>query len=195
MEQGRPSQPPLMAPVLASVPDSRDGSEIDVTAAFENHFDYVWFTLRRLGVAERDLEDVTHDVFVHVYKQRDKYDPVRPVRPWLFGFAYRVASDYRRLARNRYESLDDDVESIDSAPSPADRLMTKQQLELVWAALQELDIDRRAVFLLHEVEGCQVTEVAAALEIPLNTAYSRLRLAREQFTKAVERLRSRRGET
>jgi RNA polymerase sigma-70 factor (ECF subfamily) len=166
----------------------------DFTAIFEMHFDYVWFTLRRLGVAERDLEDVTHDVFVQVYKQFEQFDNARPVRPWLFGFSYRVASDYRRLARHRFEMLGDEVDTIDGSPSAAEHLMTRQKLELVWAALAELDLERRAVFILHEVEDSPVPEVAKVLQIPLNTAYSRLRLAREQFAKTVKRLRSRRGE-
>jgi RNA polymerase sigma-70 factor (ECF subfamily) len=182
---------PARAPALVA---DEAPPETDFAAVFERHFDYVWFTLRRLGVAERDLEDVTHDVFVHVYKQFDRYDPARPIRPWLFGFSFRLASDYRRLARHRFEKLGDEVEFIDASPSATDRLMTRQRIELVWTALADLDLDRRAVFILHEVEGCPIPQVADALQIPLNTAYSRLRLAREQFAKSMQRLRTRQGE-
>ena len=65
------------------------------TGLFAAEFDYVWASLRRLGVNERDVEDIAHDVFLHVYRKLGSYDPKRPVRPWLFGFAYRAASDYR----------------------------------------------------------------------------------------------------
>jgi RNA polymerase sigma-70 factor, ECF subfamily len=194
-ERREPPQSRAMEPFRApAVPTDGALPAIDFTELFERHFDYVWFTLRRLGVLERDLEDVTHDVFVQVYKQLDEFDDARPVRPWLFGFSYRLASDYRRLARHRFEMLGDDVDPLDGSPSAAEHLMTRQKLELVWEALAELDLERRAVFILHQVEGCPTTEVAKVLQIPLNTAYSRLRLAREQFAKAAQRLRAQRGE-
>jgi RNA polymerase sigma-70 factor (ECF subfamily) len=157
-------------------------------AAFRGEFDYVWFTLRRLGVHPRDLEDVTHDVFVLVHRHFDRYDPSRPIRPWLFGFAYRAAADYRRLARHRIEIRDDLADMADPAASAVDRAAARQSLELAWTALERLDLDRRAVFVLHEVEGYAMPEIASALQIPLNTAYSRLRVARDQFARAVQHL-------
>jgi RNA polymerase sigma-70 factor (ECF subfamily) len=161
----------------------------DFDTVFRGEFDYVWFSLRRLGVASADLEDVTHDVFMLVHQQLDRYDPARPLKPWLFGFAYWVASDYRRLARHRVEARGDLGEMADSGPSTVDRVAARQSLELAWKAINELSLERRAVFLLHEVEGYAMPEVASALQIPLNTAYSRLRLARGDFAKVVERHR------
>ena len=72
-------------------------------AVYDEHFDYVWHTLRRLGVRAADLEDLAHDVFVAFHRTRATYDPSRPIRPWLFGIAFRVSSDHRRRARHRYE--------------------------------------------------------------------------------------------
>jgi len=162
---------------------------------FEQEFDYVWFTLKRFAVSERDLEDVTHDVFIRVYGHLDEYDPDRPLRPWLFGFAYRTASEYRRRAYHRAETFEDRVEAADPSPSVADDLVTRETLRLVWRALNEIDLDRRAVFVLHVIDGCPIPEVSHALGIPLNTAYSRLRLAREQFAKTLNLLRLRKGES
>jgi RNA polymerase sigma-70 factor (ECF subfamily) len=161
----------------------------DFAAVFRAEFDYVWFSLRRLGIRPNDLEDVTHDVFIAVYQQFDRYDPERPLRPWLFGFAYWVASDYRRLARHRLEARGDLSDTIDPGPNAVDQAAARQSLEVVWKALSELGLDRRAVFLLHEVEGYAMPEVAEALQVPLNTAYSRLRLARADFAKAMQRQR------
>lgn len=160
---------------------------------FDAHFAYVWHTLRRLGVQARDLDDVTHDVFVHVYRKLDDYDPERPLRPWLFGFAVRAASDYRRLARHRVEAIGSEVEHADREPLADERLARSQDAALVAAALETMDFDRRAVFVSHEIDGSAVPEIAAALGIPLNTAYSRLRLGREEFARAVKRLRAQRG--
>jgi RNA polymerase sigma-70 factor (ECF subfamily) len=161
----------------------------DFDELFRREFDYVWFTLRRLGVFADDLEDVTHDVFVLVYRNFDQYDASRPIRPWLFGFAYRAASAYRRLARHRSQPSGDLVEVQDEGVSAIDQLETQQLLDVAQRALNSLDLDRRAVFVLHDIEGCTIPEVASVLRIPLNTAYSRLRLARADFAKAANRLR------
>jgi RNA polymerase sigma-70 factor, ECF subfamily len=162
---------------------------------FEGEFAYVAHTLRRLGVAERDLDDVTHDVFVAVYRCLHQYDAARPLRPWLFGTAFRVASDHRRLARNHREVLGDPTEPIDESPGADQQLASHESRELVLLALGALDLDRRAVLVMHDIDGHTMPEIAEGLSIPLNTAYSRLRLAREQFKAAVRRLRGRRGES
>jgi len=160
---------------------------------FAAHFDYVWHALRRLGVREADLEDVTHDVFLAVFRKLGEFDAARPLRPWLFGFAFRKASDYRELARHRFEVVSDNVERPDARPSALDHAMQSEALVAARAALATLELGRRAVFILHELDDCPMPEVACALGIPLNTAYSRLRLARAELALAVRRLR-RRGE-
>jgi RNA polymerase sigma-70 factor (ECF subfamily) len=157
---------------------------------FRDHLGYVWHALRRLGVHDRDLEDVAHDVFLAVLKKLDQYDPVRPLRPWLFGFAFRFASDYRALARHRYEVTDVAHEPFDHGPSALDGVIQSEALRVASQALGELELGRRAVFILHELDECSMPEVAEALGIPLNTAYSRLRLARAELAASVRRLRS-----
>ncbi|HWA72178.1 MAG TPA: sigma-70 family RNA polymerase sigma factor [Polyangiaceae bacterium] len=183
----------LPAQSLTSVPPPVTG-ELDFRSLFSTHFAYVFHTLRRLGIPPRDLPDVTHDVFLQVYRRRDQFDPARPPRAWLFGFAFRVASRYRRLSYNRREQLDALPELPDPAPSVVEKLVHEQELELALAALDSLELTRRAVFILHELDGCPIPEVARTVGIPLNTAYSRLRLAREDFKKAARRLSLRRGE-
>lgn len=153
--------------------------------------DYLWKTLRRLGVSERHLEDVAHDVLVVVHRKLVDYDPARPLKPWLFGIATRVASDYRKRASNVHETPRDDVEKLDriSAPELPDRMLEDaQRRALVYRALDALDEDKRAVFILHEIDGESIPVVAEALGVPLNTAYSRLRAAREAFQSHVRRL-------
>jgi RNA polymerase sigma-70 factor (ECF subfamily) len=157
-------------------------------ALFDGEFAYVWTSLRRLGVPARDLEDVTHDVLLEVYEQLDRYDPARPLRPWLFAFAFRFASDYRRLARHRVEVMDDAVEAV-SLGAPADEAVAAREARVLIArALDAIPLDRRAVFVLYELEECAMSDIAASLEIPLHTAYSRLRVAREEFQARIERI-------
>ncbi|HWZ92866.1 MAG TPA: sigma factor-like helix-turn-helix DNA-binding protein, partial [Polyangiaceae bacterium] len=122
------------------------------------------------------------------------YDAARPVRPWLFGFSFRVASDYRRRFSNRRELLSRASETSDPAPTALDRLVQVEAMNLAQAALEGIEIERRAVFILHEIDGSSVPEIAAALGLPLNTTYSRLRVAREEFRTALRREQLRRGE-
>lgn len=152
--------------------------------------DYLWRTLRRLGVSERHLEDLAHDVLVVVHRKLVDYDPARPLRPWLFGIATRVASDFRRRASNVHETPRDDVEGIveNHTDAPDRMLEDAQRRALVYRALDGLDEDKRAVFILHEIDGETIPIVAEALSIPLNTAYSRLRVAREEFAQQIRRI-------
>lgn len=190
----------LETPALGGSGDASDdgvlagGStpSIDFGRLFRAECSYVFHSLRRLGVHERDLEDVAHEVFLAIHKKLDDYDPSRPLRPWIFAFAYRFASDYRRLARHRREQIrDEGHEPVDHAPDVGDRIDAERSRQLVLEALEALDLDKRAVFVMHEIDGTPIPAVATALGIPLNTAYSRLRLARELFTAQVKRLRLR----
>jgi len=167
----------------------------DFTRLFEAECSYVWTSLRRLGVRDRDLEDLVHEVFLVVHRHLADYDARRPVRPWLFGISFRVAAAYRRLARTQRELVSDSIEAVDMEPSAHDRVETKQAQELVMKALDMLDLDRRALILMHEFDELTMPEIAEIIGVPLNTAYSRLRLAREQFTAACRRIQaaSRRG--
>ena len=166
----------------------------DFRAVFEEQFDYVWNTLRKLGAREADLEDLTHEVFLRVHERLDDYDGARPLRPWLFAFAFRVASGHRRLARHRLEVLGDATEPSDGSTPADEALSLREDGELAAAALDAVEIERRAVFVLHEIDEVPIPEVAAALGIPTATAYSRLRLAREEFQKAAHRLKLARGD-
>jgi RNA polymerase sigma-70 factor (ECF subfamily) len=169
----------------------------DLRVIFEEHFDHVWNTLRRLGVHQADLEDLAHEVFLRVHARLDDFDAARPIRPWLCGFALRVAAEHRRLARHRIEVFGSPVEALDPVPPADERIHAGERRALVEAALAALDFDRRAILVLHDVDEIPVPEIARGLGIPLNTAYSRLRVAREELAAALKRLslsRSRRIE-
>jgi len=160
---------------------------VEFRALFEGEFDYVWSVLRRLGAREADLEDLAHEVFVQVHRRRADFDRSRPVRPWLFGFAYRVAAAHRRSARARYEVLGEESQETDPAPPADEQLAGHEARMLLLRALDDVPLDRRAVLVMHEWDGEPIPEVARALGIPLNTAYSRLRLARGDLAAAVRR--------
>ena len=159
---------------------------------YEAEFPYVWNTLRRLGIRGADLKDLAHDVFVVAFRRLADYDPTRPVRPWLFGIAFRVVAHVRRKEQTDPERSDAVLvdELASSGAGPEESLAARQDRLLVARALEALDLDRRAVFVMHELDGQAVPEIARTLSIPLNTAYSRLRLARRDFIEAVKQTRS-----
>ena len=160
-----------------------DGSASSTSDAFyaiyEHELSYVYRTLGRLGVDPSELADASHDVFVIVHRRWSDIDFDRPIRPWLFGIARRVAAGLRRKRR---ELPTQDLESAtDPAPHP--------ERDLLWRVLRELDDDRRDVLVLHDLEGYTGAEIASMLGIPANTVHSRLRLGREDMRQIVRRLR------
>lgn len=189
-----PDRPPQSSDV--GTPDVAHSEEplypLDFEAIYREQAVFVWNYLRRMGVAERYREDVMHDVFVTVYRKRDVFDPRRPLRPWLVGIAFRVASDFMRRASIRREipgaPVDEGALALDSSTSPETLLAQRRRGRLLERALDELSLERRAVIVLHELEGYSVPEVAEILDIPLNTAYSRLRRGRRQLLASVRRL-------
>ncbi|APR80378.1 RNA polymerase sigma factor RpoE [Minicystis rosea] len=148
------------------------------SALFEEHFDYVCRSLQRLGVREADAEDVAQELFLAVHRALPESDRNRPVKPWLFGFAIRYASNYRRLSWHRGRALDDTPVS----PKIHDKLAAKR---LVLGVLDKLDFDRRVILVMHDLEELTAAEIADELGIPMNTVYSRLRLARQAFRALV----------
>jgi RNA polymerase sigma-70 factor (ECF subfamily) len=195
IDHARSSQSTSVRPLaLSAAEPRRHDLQRRFREIFHREFDYVWHTLQRLGVYERELEDLTHETFLRVYRDFERYDTTRPVRPWLFGFAFRVASDYRRLARHRLEVLGIEAEPHDTEPDALARVIDAEALELGRAALEAIPLDRRAVFILHELDGCPIPEVAETLGMPLGTARSRLRLAWRDFRAGLRRMRARQGE-
>jgi RNA polymerase sigma-70 factor (ECF subfamily) len=163
---------------------------------YAREFDYVWCTLRRMGVHESSLPDAAHDVFVVVFRRLGDFDPSRPLRPWLFGIAYRVASDRRALAYNRKESPTDVLPetAATTEPDALQSLERAQRRAMVHTALGSVDEAQRAVLIAHDLEERPMADVAREMEIPLKTAWSRLRLARESLTRALQRAMKRGGE-
>jgi RNA polymerase sigma-70 factor (ECF subfamily) len=160
----------------------------DFQELYASELAYVIRTLQRLGVAAADLEDAAQDLFVVVYRRRAERDPARPVRPWLFGIAYRVVGGYRSKAHRRRE-VGADVEVAAARPSPEEAVAHAQERAQLLRALAELDLDHRAVAVLYELEGLTAPVIAEVLGIPLNTVYSRARTARLALIEATRRLR------
>lgn len=189
-----PQTPHVSSARAAAVHEMPPAAPTSLDDIYRAEFSYVWRTLRRLGARPADLEDLAHDVFVVVHRKLADYDTARPIRPWLFGISFRVASDYRRRARFKAEVATGRVEAQSTLPRPDDRIAAEQDRALVIEALESLDLDRRAVFVMHDIDGISAPDIAGVLDVPVNTVYSRLRVARQRFTAAVRRLVARRGQ-
>jgi len=155
---------------------------------------HIWNLLRFLGVPSKDLEDVTHDVFLTVCRRLSSFDPQRPMRPWITGIARRVASDYRRRAYNYREVGVDELQAIEPRRDAEGQLGAKEAHADVLRALDALSFDQRTVFVLYEIDEQPAVEIATMLDLPLNTVYTRLRRARRRFTRAVRVRGRKRGE-
>ncbi len=191
-----------VAPIGSIAPVSgatRDAAARAATfrSMYEAQLDFVWRNLRRLGVSEAEVDDKAQEVFVIAHRRFGEFEERgHGPRAWLFQIAIRVASDARRHSRRHPVDPDgglaQDRESI--APTQADALDTRRQLDQLDRALATIDVGRRAVLVLHEIEEMTAPEIARVLSIPLNTVYSRLRVAREELEDAMARLRQEPGE-
>jgi len=155
-----------------------------VEVVYRQYFGATWRVLRRLGVSDAQLDDAAQDVFLVVHRRLAEFDASSPLRSWLFAIAVRVASDYRRRrSRRRTEPLDECIP--DAGPSPMQLSEMQESVRLLHELLNELDEKKRTVFVLAELEQLSVPEITQVLGVNLNTVYSRLRSARQQFETAL----------
>ena len=149
---------------------------------FAMHTAFVWRSLLHFGVAEADLEDQIQEVFLVAYRRLAECDGEHP-RAWLYAIARRCAAAYRRRSHRRHEHQ---FETLPESADPHDPT-ARAEVELLRRVFESLDEDKRAVFLLYEVEEMSMREVAEAVECPLQTAYTRLHAARRALARALER--------
>jgi RNA polymerase sigma-70 factor (ECF subfamily) len=152
---------------------------------FAGHARYVWRVLAHLGVAAGDVEDACQEVFVVVHRRLDEWEGRGEIRSWLYGISLRVASAYRRRAHRQHEQLVDRVPEHAATDDPQGTIELRRRVDAIERALSALDEDRRAVFVLHEIEELPMREVAVILECPVHTAYGRFYAARRQIASAL----------
>jgi RNA polymerase sigma-70 factor (ECF subfamily) len=171
------------------------GAELDARVAgfVRDHYDFIWRTLRRLGVPPALVDDATQKVFWVATRKLQQADVVKE-RPFLFAIALRVAGDERRSLRRHPEVSDEGAcdAARDEAPPPDELVEQRQARALLDQILEDMPFELRVVFVLFELEEMSTAEIAALLEIPSGTVASRLRRGREAFEDHVARFRARR---
>ncbi len=172
--------------VATSEADTEPVEANDCLNLYSRELNYLIGTLRRLGVPRSDIDDVLHEIFLVMLRRFHDYDQTRPLRPWLAGIAFRVASGQRR--RHGREVPTDACETEDFGPWPDDLAAATQGRRLLLKALAAVPLKRRAVLIMHEVDEISMRDIAEQLSIPLFTAYSRLRNARRELDVALKAL-------
>jgi RNA polymerase sigma-70 factor (ECF subfamily) len=181
---------------LALAPEPRDGAAGCTPAAhatrlsfeqvYQEHYRFVWRSLRAFGLPLVAVEDAVQDVFVVVHRRLAEFEGRSSVRTWLFRIARWIVTHERRRARSKpaHEPIDEEVG--DAAPGPFEIAARSEGLRALESVLLRMDEEKRLVFVLMDVEEMKAHEVAELFEINVNTVYSRLRLARDQFRRLLE---------
>lgn len=166
------------------------GARLEFRSVFVEHYAFVWRVLAHFGVPAASRDDAAQEVFAVVHRRLTDYDGRTPVRSWLAGIARRVTQTMQRTDARAWRRLEV-VQAPADPVTPDAELEHQQRIALAQACLESLDDDQRDVFVLTEIEGFSAPEIAEALGIKLNTVYSRLRVGREKFQRAVTRAHAR----
>jgi RNA polymerase sigma-70 factor (ECF subfamily) len=145
---------------------------------FQQHARFLWRTLMNLGVPSHEAQDLCQEVMLTVHRRLPDFDG-RSLRGWLYGICVRHASDYRRSARVRREVPHRELPDPGFDPEQPEQLERSRRLRRVLGALDRLNDERRTAFVLYEVEELTLAEISEALGVPLQTAYSRIKSARD----------------
>lgn len=167
---------------------------ISFESVYAQHFDFVWAMVRRSGVPDEAVADIVQEVFLVVHRKLNTLEAPDALRSWLYSIARRCASAHHMKAKaQRLTTSDlDELADVESGESPADLAERSDEVRQLWQLLDSLEAPKREVFIMAELGEMSCPEIARALCIPLNTAYSRLRHAREAFDAALQRAKAKR---
>jgi RNA polymerase sigma-70 factor (ECF subfamily) len=180
--------PSLGAARDAAEPAGEKGLAFD--AVYRDKAAFVWRSLRRMGVPDAQLGDATQDVFVVVHRGLGRFEGRSSLDTWLFGIVLRVASGWRRSARNRPTEPLPEALADESAKTPFEHAARSEATETLYRLLDRLSPEQRAVFVLVELEQLSVPEAAEMVGANLHTVTSRLKTARRRFEAGLRRHRA-----
>lgn len=150
----------------------------------------VWRSLRRLGIREAEIADATQEVFVVIHRRLPEFAGRSSVKTWVYGICIRVASDWRKRAHVRHETdMAEAPERTHSGETAVRAVQQRQARAKLEALLEQLDDDKRTVFVLFELEQVSMQDIADTVGVPLQTAYARLYAARKQMERLVAEAR------
>jgi RNA polymerase sigma-70 factor (ECF subfamily) len=172
---------------LRTEPLPAEGPPLEFDAVYAEHFEFVWRNLRRLGVPESAMRDAAQEVFLVVYRRLGEFVPHGSLRSWLYSILRRVALAQKRQYRLQQPTEAQNSEPLvdESYPDPETDAIRGQSLRRLLELLNGLDDDKREALVSVDLEGMSVPEACVALEVNLNTLYSRLHAARRQMRERL----------
>lgn len=189
------SDPAALAPSFDRESRANGLSSVSAVPSFHElyhrYFNFVWSCTRRMGIGESELDDVVQEIFITIHGRLSTLEQPESLRSWIYGIIRRTASSHHRARRTKAASaaalnLEREVQ-YPQQPSPLELAEQSDQVKLLWSLLEKLDPSKREVLVLAELDGMTAPEIAIALEVPMNTVYSRLRTARQELEAALVR--------
>lgn len=155
---------------------------------YADHANFVFRSLQRLGVRAADLEDVLQEVFIVVHRRAHTFQATAKPQSWLYGICLRVASAYRRRGFRRHEDVVAELPVEISEANPEEDASQQQARRVLSRILDAMDLDKRAVLVMFEVDEMSCDEIADSIGVPVGTVYSRLHAARKAFQRELARV-------
>lgn len=168
-------------------PGVSDASAPSFDELFESHAGFVWRVLGRLGVARSDVADASQEVFLVVHRRLGSFEGRSSVKSWIYGICVKVAAGWRRKSRGESRHALDQHTFTSGDGAQEEELDQRRARSQLREVLEQLDADKREVFVLYELEELSMPEVADAVGCPVTTAYSRLHAARKIVRAAFAR--------
>jgi len=160
-------------------------------AIYAEYLDFVWASARYFGVKRAAMDDVVQEIFMVIHRKIATLRRPEALRSWIYGIVRRTVINYLRTQRRRNASdivLSLHVETQkETQPTPLELAEQKEAENLLLGVLGEIDARKREVLMLVELHGMTAPEISSGLAIPLNTVYTRLRMARAAFDAALLR--------
>ncbi len=164
-----------------------------ITDVYDGHVDFVSRMARGLGVPASGIDDVVQDVFLVVHRRLHEFEGRSQLKTWIARIVLNVVRGHRRAhAKSRaHDELGDEGVIDSEGKTPQELALEREAVRLLGEILDAMPEEQRAVFVLSEIEGLEMAEIAETMSINVNTAYSRLRLARKEYERGVQRVRAR----
>lgn len=176
-------------PLQRTMP-SGSTSALDFHGIYDAYASFVWTNARRLGIPADHIEDVVQDVFMVVHRRLNDFGANSSIKTWLWGILINVVRDrrrrYRRKEQNEEREAIGEVTAHDAQPD--ERAAAGEALRVVQAVLERLSDEKRELFILSQLEELTASEIAELTKKNVNTVYSRIRVARQDFEREFQRL-------
>jgi len=172
-------------------------ARLDFEKVYEENLKFVWRAARRLGVNPADTDDVVQEAFFVAHRRLAEFEGRASIKTWLFRILMFVIRHHRRSHQRRPDQRaaesNTDLEQLADgrARGPAEAAERADAVRILDRLLEHLDSEKREVFVLAEIEQLSSVEIAEVLDLNVNTVYSRLRVARQEFQRALTRFQER----